>query len=151
MSTRAVEPTLTPLETLLQENKLLKETIAESSEAVGALETALETAGVAVPAAHAAFGATPAPEDFWSPAVELPAGAGAFIEEYGAIRCRGGMGWPGGWFRSGQPGMPIGWGHLPPCPRRLMPIDGAPRSRRCVHASFCFCWLHIMVWYITSL
>ena len=106
MSTRAVEPTLTPLEILLEENKLLKETIAETSESVGALETALETAGVAVPAAHAAFGTTPAPEDFWSPAVELPAGAGAFIEEYGAIRCRGEMGWGG----AGRGGAGLGGG-----------------------------------------
>ncbi|GAX84832.1 hypothetical protein CEUSTIGMA_g12253.t1 [Chlamydomonas eustigma] len=89
IKTRAAstDPLLTPLDILRQENKLLKETIQEATQAVGLLEEELERAGVAIPAVEdvkAAFSGGLSPEDYWSPAIDVPTGT-EFIEEYGAV------------------------------------------------------------------
>lgn len=86
MLMRAVEP-ISPLEILRQENEILKETIADATIAVATLENALERAGIAVPSPGHGLdtSAILAPEDYWSPAIEVPPGS-AYIEEYGALR-----------------------------------------------------------------
>lgn len=84
MLTRAIEP-ISPLEVLRLENAVLKETIAEASIAVDALETALEQAGVSVPPHGQESASLAGFEDYWSPAMEVVP-SGAFVEEYGSLR-----------------------------------------------------------------
>jgi len=66
---------------------VLKSTIAEASIAVATLESALERAGIAIPSPGHGLdtSASLAPEDYWSPAIEVPSGRG-FEEEYGELR-----------------------------------------------------------------
>lgn len=75
---------ISPLDVLRQENQLLKETLQEATQSVGLLEKELGQAGVEVPAYTGALTRPLIPEDFWSPALEVPPGQ-AFVEEYGSI------------------------------------------------------------------
>lgn len=81
---------VSPLDVLRKENELLKATISDAKVSIGDLEQSLQDAGVtAPPAPLGAVGAVvdPSalqPEDFWSPAIEVPPGFG-YQEEYGPI------------------------------------------------------------------
>ncbi|GFR43347.1 hypothetical protein Agub_g4269 [Astrephomene gubernaculifera] len=73
------------LEILREENQLLKETIAEAKVSIAALETQLRTAGVPIPPPEDAPGIMPpAPEDYWSPVLEMPANH-EYRDRYGSI------------------------------------------------------------------
>lgn len=60
------------MEVLQEENKLLKNTIADAKVAIADLELQLRAAGVAIPAPEPMPDPTPAtPEDYWTPTLEV--------------------------------------------------------------------------------
>ena len=80
-----------PADALRREKAALEAAVADAAGAVGALEGELASLGAAVPprpsAAATAAPLDPSqmqPEDFWSPAVEVPDGV-EYVDEYGAI------------------------------------------------------------------
>eukprot|EP00879_Flechtneria_rotunda_P003913 GHRR01004153.1.p1 GENE.GHRR01004153.1~~GHRR01004153.1.p1 ORF type:complete len:475 (+),score=109.12 GHRR01004153.1:81-1505(+) len=84
------ESSLSPLDVLRRENELLKQTITDAQVSIEQLETSLHDANVPVPHGEA-YGSAAAvdprnlqPEDFWSPAIEVPPGC-EYRDEYGPI------------------------------------------------------------------
>jgi hypothetical protein len=78
---------MTPLDVLQRENALLRGTISTSEGVIANLEGALGAAGVDVPAVvlpEALDIQSAAPEDFWSPAMNVPEGH-EYKEIYGKI------------------------------------------------------------------
>jgi 1,4-alpha-glucan branching enzyme len=91
---------LSPLEVLRRENELLKQTITDAQVSISELESSLTASDVPIPPAPvdptvAAVGAPGAvgapvtprqlqPEDYWSPALDVPPGYG-YHDEYGRI------------------------------------------------------------------
>ncbi|WIA23688.1 hypothetical protein OEZ85_000382 [Tetradesmus obliquus] len=81
---------MSPLEVLRRENELLKATVAEASASIQELEGSLSSSNVPLP--QGAFAGSPAsidsralaPEDYWSPTIDVPAGY-VYEDEYGAI------------------------------------------------------------------
>jgi 1,4-alpha-glucan branching enzyme len=75
---------------LRRENELLKQTITDAQVSIQELEVSLKDANVPVPDGQPLGGSAaidPAnlqPEDFWSPAIEVPPGY-EYRDEYGAI------------------------------------------------------------------
>ena len=66
---------VTPMEALRQENQLLKQAITDSATAITELESLLRAAGVPVPEPEGLPEPVPtAPEDYWTPALEVPGG-----------------------------------------------------------------------------
>jgi 1,4-alpha-glucan branching enzyme len=78
---RNTQPGLSPLEVLRRENELLKQTINDAQVSIQELESTLVDSNVPVPAGSDPMAATlvidPAnlkPEDYWSPAIDVPPG-----------------------------------------------------------------------------
>lgn len=85
------DSTVSPLDVLKRENELLKQTISEAKVSITDLEQSLGDAGVPFSKlsneeaqSHAIDTADLQPEDFWSPAIEVPEGF-EYQDEYGAI------------------------------------------------------------------
>ncbi len=93
VNAKATDQSVAALEVLRKENELLKQTISGAKVSIANLEQSIEAAGSIVPPPQpsAAGGAEDAldlanlqPEDYWSPAIDVPDGV-AYEEEYGAI------------------------------------------------------------------
>ncbi|KAG2445373.1 hypothetical protein HYH02_008838 [Chlamydomonas schloesseri] len=73
------------LAALEEENKLLKTTIADAKASIMELETQLKASGIPLPAPENSPDMMPSqPEDFWSPALEVPYNY-EYKDRYGAI------------------------------------------------------------------